>query len=77
MPFEIALKDVPDDFVHGPFCSVDSGTGTLAVSVEEDLPIEWEIAGPGCVQRRAAAGLTRGSGAMPHNSPLGSTHMQV
>lgn len=49
MPFDIALKDVPDDFVHGPFCSVDSGAGTLTASVEEDIPIEWEVAGPGCV----------------------------
>ena len=49
MPFDIALKDVADDFFHGPFCSVDSGTGTLSASVEEDIPIEWEIAGPGCV----------------------------
>jgi hypothetical protein len=49
MPFDIALRDVPDDYVHGPFCSVDSGTGTLSASVEEDIPIEWEVAGPGCV----------------------------
>ena len=35
--------------VHGPFCSVDSGTGTIAASVQEDIKIEWELVGPGCV----------------------------
>jgi hypothetical protein len=49
LPFDIALNDVPDDYVHGPFCSVDSGPGTLAASVQEDIKIEWQVAGPGCV----------------------------
>jgi hypothetical protein len=49
LPFDIALNEVPDDYVHGPFCSVDSGTGTLAASVQEDIKIEWQVAGPGCV----------------------------
>jgi hypothetical protein len=49
LPFDIALNDVPDDYVHGPFCSTNSGTGTLAASVQEDIKIEWEVAGPGCV----------------------------
>jgi hypothetical protein len=49
LPFDIALDKVPDDYFHGPFCSVDSGTGTLSASVEEDIKIEWEVAGPGCV----------------------------
>ena len=49
MPFDIALNEVSDDYVHAPFCSVDSGTGTLAASAQEDIKIEWQLAGPGCV----------------------------
>ena len=48
-PFVIALDEVPDDFLHGTFCSVDSGKGTLSPSVKDDIPIVWAVRGAGCV----------------------------
>jgi hypothetical protein len=48
-PFDIALDDVPYDYVHGPFCSVEGGKGTLSPSVQENIAIEWKVTGPGCV----------------------------
>ena len=49
LPFVIALDEVPDDYLHGPFCSVATGIGTLSPSVSEDIPIVWRVTGPGCV----------------------------
>lgn len=48
-PFVIALDEVPDDFLRGPFCSFASGKGALAPSVKDDIPIVWAVRGPGCV----------------------------
>jgi len=48
-PFDIALDNVPDDYVHGPFCSIETGKGTVSASVKEDISIQWRVAGPGCV----------------------------
>ena len=49
LPFVIALDEVPDDYLRGPFCRVATGKGTLSPSVAEDVPIVWRLAGPGCV----------------------------
>jgi hypothetical protein len=46
---DIALDKVPDDFMHGPFCSSATGKGTLWPSPQESIPIEWTVQGPGCI----------------------------
>jgi hypothetical protein len=49
-PFVIALDEVPNDYLRGPFCAVAAGKGTFSPPAnEDDIPIMWSVEGPGCV----------------------------
>jgi hypothetical protein len=45
----IYLFNVPDDYLHGPFCKIADGTGIVTVSRFVDDHVMWKVFGPGCV----------------------------